>query len=141
MSLNVAIDADSLGFFEVALDGDNDFTVVGLNQPQVTVNGSTRAAIDFGIDTDSVAADIEMEFTGVVDDVVTDNVPESCPDDGTISLDFEMDFTVREGDENTQAAGDWSVTVDFLGDGMAHVEAQSGDFQAESDRNICEPPL
>jgi hypothetical protein len=141
ISMQVSIDADTFGTFGVGIGGDNDFTVVGLNQSQVTVNGATGAAIDFETTSNQVQAEISMEFLGVVDDVVTDNTPESCPDDGTFSLDFEMDFVVREGGRTSRASSDWSVVVDLLGGGNAHIEVQSGDFEFESDQNICEPPL
>lgn len=141
ISLEVMFDADTFGTFGVEIGGGNDFTVVGLNQSLVTVNGSTAAAIDFESNTSGVQASISMDFLGVVDDVVTENVPGSCPDDGTFSLDFGMDFVVRESGRTTRASSDWSVLVELLGGGNAHIEVQSGDFQAESDQNICEPPL
>lgn len=141
LTLEVSIDADSLGVFAVAIGGENDFSVTGLNEDFVTVNGSTDAAIDFELDTDSVTADIEMQFLGEVEDVVTANVPESCPDDGLLTLDFEMDFVVEQGDETASASGDWAVQVDLTGEGMAHITVQSGDFEAEGDEFICDPPL
>jgi hypothetical protein len=143
ITLEVAIDGDSLGTFAVGLGGDNDFTVTGLNDTTVTVNGSTDASIDFGVSNDSIDADIHMAFFGDVDNVVTANEPESCPDDGSITLGFEMNFDVTEGDETSEASGEWGVLVDFLGEGMAHVEVHSetGDFEVESDQSICEPPL
>lgn len=143
MTFQVAIDADSLGTFAVGIGGDNDFTVTGLNEATVLINGSTDAAIDFEVSNDSVEADISMAFFGAVDDVVAANEPESCPEDGNFTLGFEMDFDVTQGDENLEASAEWEVHVDFLGDGMAHVEihAEDGDFEVEGDQNICEPPL
>ncbi len=143
MTLEVAIDGDSLGTFAVGLGGENDFTVTGLNESTVLVNGSTDASIDFEVVNDSIQADIFMAFTGDVDNVVTDNEPESCPDEGNFTLGFEMDFEVVEGDDSAEASGEWEVHVEFLGDGMAHVEvhAEDGDFEVEGDESICEPPL
>ena len=129
--------------FAVGLGGDNDFTVTGLNDENVVVNGSTDASIQFGVENDSVDANVFMAFFGEVDNVVTANEPESCPDDGNFTLGFEMNFDVTQGDENLEASAEWEVHVDFLGDGMAHVEvhAEDGDFEVEGDQNICEPPL
>lgn len=141
LTLNVSLDAESLGTFVVGIGGDNDFTVTGLNQAMVTVNGSTGAAIDFEIDTDSADAEIEMEFLGTVDDVIAPNEPEACPVDGMISLDFEMDFYVEAGDEVSRGSGDWEVDVDILNADVAHVTVRSGDFEVEGDQSICEPPL
>lgn len=141
LTLQVSIDGDSIAT-SVGLGGENDFTVTGLNEESVVVNGSTDASIDFALDTDSIEADIHMGFVGDVDNVVTANEPSSCPDDGNFTLGFDMDFEVTEGDEVVEASGEWEVHVDFLGDGVAHVEihAEDGDFEAEGDQIICEVP-
>jgi hypothetical protein len=107
MTLEVAIDGDSLGTFGVGLAGENNFIVNELNEPNVTIFGATNASIDFSVANDSIEAAIFMAFNGLVDGVVTANEPESCPDDGNITIGFEMDFEVTEGDEYVEAAGEW----------------------------------
>lgn len=140
-NLSLLFDGDTAGVFGVDLGGDNDFDIVGLNGSQVTINGSTDAAIDFEFSNDTIEAAIEMSYSGEADDVVTDNEPESCPESGNLTLDFEMDFDVTRGDENVTVSGDWEVRVELLGDNMANVEVQSGDFEAEGVQDICEEPL
>jgi hypothetical protein len=141
LTLQVSIDGDSVAT-SVGIGGENDFTVTGLNEANVVVNGSTDASIDFALDTDSVEADIHAGFFGDVDNVITANEPSSCPESGNFTLGFDMDFEVRDGDDVVEASGDWEVHVDFLGEGMAHVEihAEDGDFEAEGDQFICEAP-
>ncbi len=141
ITLEVSIDGDSLGTFGVGIGGENDFTVTGMNDENVVVNGSTDAAIDFAVTNDSIDADISMDFFGDVDNVVTANAPNSCPHDGNFTLGFGMDFDVTQGDEELSASGEWEVHVEFLGDGMAHVEvhAEDGDFELDGEQAICEP--
>ncbi len=140
ITLDVTIDADSLGSFGIELGGENDFTVTGLSGDQVTVNGQTDAEIHYLFDSDSASAIVDMEFVGTVDDVVAANAPEACPEDGTISFDFAMAFDVHNGDDHAEADGDWSVTVDFTGGGMADVDASSGDFDfSQDDTYVCTP--
>lgn len=141
ITLDISIDADSLGAFGVELGGENDFTVTGLNDDQVTVNGQTDASINYSFDSDSASAVVDMDFLGTVDDVVAANSPDACPEDGTISFGFSMLFNVQNGNRRAEADGDWSVNVDFTGGGMADVDASSGGFDFnQDDVYVCTPP-
>jgi len=51
-----------------------------------------------------------------------------------------MAFDVHNGDDHAEAEGDWAVTVDFTGGGMADVDASSGDFDfSQEDAYVCTP--
>lgn len=137
---------------DFSIDGQSAATVTGLNSANAVVNGSSSLAL--GIDAAGSVEDTEsletMEFdiqgdldlTALVDDLLIpldeDDQPE-CPTSGSVEAGLGINLSVLFGDESGTAEGDWSITIDMLGDGFGHVEIQSGDFVVEGTTLVCEP--
>jgi hypothetical protein len=153
LTLNLG-DAGNDVNIDFSVDGQSTATVLGLNSGSALVNGSTSLDLDmdaggFVEDTETsetLAFDIagSIDLSALVDDLMIPIDIEGepgCPESGLVQAGLGVNLNVLFGDESGQAEGDWSISIEMLGQGVGHVEIQSGDFLIEGTTVVCDPLL